>query len=387
MSKLSKATVSVLILALYAGLLRAEDLQPEIASVERLGNPTPHWLVINDPNFLGYLDSKVYLVDADSSIMLGMLSTGAWHSATEFSPAFDMLYSPETYYSRGNEGERTDVLRFYDRTTLSTQGEVIIPPKRGAGAPHRAYSGRSDDGRFVYVVNMTPASSVSVVDVERRVVTQEIATPGCAMVYPSGNRSFLSLCGNGSIQHTVMNAEGTSADKSKTKVFFDPTTDPLTEKAGRVGDVWYFISFSGEVVEVRATDRRVRLGKSWPIMSEQEFAQGWRPGGGQLMAVHPSAGLFVAMNSQGDHSHKVSGEAIWQFDLRKRKRLRVIEVEEPVKHLATSADAAPLLAASTDGPEIYIFDALSGAARDSLEAPLLGAGILQFVQLPTTQSP
>jgi methylamine dehydrogenase heavy chain len=71
-------------------------------------------------------------------------------------PDFATIYSPETYYARGTRGRRTDVLSFYDVATLSPIDEVKIPPKRGSGATHRTYSGRSDDGRFVYVFNMTP---------------------------------------------------------------------------------------------------------------------------------------------------------------------------------------------------------------------------------------
>ncbi len=359
----------------------AEDLVPELAVVEKVGKPTPHWLVLNDPNFLGYLDSKVYLIDTDDGRMLGMLSTGAWHSATEFSPQFDMLYSPETYYSRGNEGERTDVLRFYDVENLTAQGEVVIPPKRGAGAPHRAYSGRSDDGRFVYIVNMTPAMSVTVVDVGARKVAAEVATPGCTMVYPTGDRSFASLCGNGTVLHTSLNDDGTRKGSNTTEVFFDANTDPLTEKADRIGDVWYFVSFSGRVYELSATDSGVSLGESWSVSSRSEHGNGWRPGGAHFVAAHPQAGLFVGMNSQGDDSHKVSAEEIWQFDLETRKRVRKLALDEPVARIAVSRDSAPVLAAATEGPEIYLFDGLTGERTGSLEAPLLGAGVLQFVEV------
>ena len=133
-----------------------------------------------------------------------MLSAGGWRNAVEYSLDFKTIYSPETYYERGTRGQRTDVLSFYDVATLSVLGEVKIPPKRGSGATLRAYSGRSDDGRFVYVFNMTPGMSVSVIDVTQRTVTAEINTDGCAMVYPSGDRSFLSLCGTVSYTHLTL---------------------------------------------------------------------------------------------------------------------------------------------------------------------------------------
>ncbi|HET6473105.1 MAG TPA: amine dehydrogenase large subunit, partial [Pseudomonadales bacterium] len=130
-------------------------LQPERATAEKLGPPKPHWFFVYDSNFLGYLDSKVYLFDGDTGSMLGMLSTGTWGNAVEFAPNFSAIYVPEMYYSRGSRGDRTDIVAIYDTTELKNVGEVIIPAKRATGVPHRAYQGLSDDGRFMYVDNMT----------------------------------------------------------------------------------------------------------------------------------------------------------------------------------------------------------------------------------------
>ena len=58
--------------------LAADSLEAEQIYVQKLTDPQPNWLVVNDPNFLGNMDSKVLLMDVDSSRMLGMLSTGAW---------------------------------------------------------------------------------------------------------------------------------------------------------------------------------------------------------------------------------------------------------------------------------------------------------------------
>ena len=70
----------------------SEPLQPETIYVQRLGQPSPHWLILNDPNFLGNMDSKIYLVDADRNHMLGMLAAGGWRNAVEYSPDFSTIY-------------------------------------------------------------------------------------------------------------------------------------------------------------------------------------------------------------------------------------------------------------------------------------------------------
>jgi methylamine dehydrogenase heavy chain len=358
-----------------------EPLKPETIYVQRLGQPSPHWLILNDPNFLGNMDSKIYLIDADRNHMLGMLAAGGWRNAVEYSSDFSMIYSPETYYSRTTRGQRTDVLSVYDVASLSPVDEIEIPAKRGSGAAHRSYSGRSDDGRFVYVFNMTPAMTVTVVDVVARKVTAEIGTDGCAMIYPSGNLSFLSLCGNGRIRQTILNQQGGLAETRFTDVFFDPQQDPLTEKATRLNGDWYFVSFHGAVHRVAASDAAVNPSGRWALLNQSELDAGWRPGGAHFVASHRSGILYVGMNQEGPDSHKQPAQQVWMMNVDDMSKHQVIELPGPVTQLAVSQDTQPLLAAASEGPEIYLFDALTGTQKQSLAAPILGAGILQFVDV------
>ena len=358
-----------------------EPLKPETIYVQRLGQPSPHWLILNDPNFLGNMDSKIYLIDADRNHMLGMLAAGGWRNAVEYSSDFSTIYSPETYYSRTTRGQRTDVLSFYDVASLSPVDEIEIPAKRGSGAAHRSYSGRSDDGRFVYVFNMTPAMTVTVVDVVARKVTAEIGTDGCAMIYPSGNFSFLSLCGNGRIRQTILNQQGVLEETRFTDVFFDPQLDPLTEKATRLNGDWYFVSFHGAVHRVAASDAEVNPSGRWALLDQSELAAGWRPGGAHFLASHRLGFLYVGMNQAGPDSHKQPAQQVWMMNVDDMSKRQVIEPPGPVTQLAVSQDTQPLLAAASEGPEIYLFDALTGIQKQSLAAPILGAGILQFVDV------
>ncbi|MFL2517775.1 MAG: amine dehydrogenase large subunit [Candidatus Azotimanducaceae bacterium] len=358
-----------------------EPLKPETIYVQRLGQPSPHWLILNDPNFLGNMDSKIYLIDADRNHMLGMLAAGGWRNAVEYSSDFSTIYSPETYYSRTTRGQRTDVLSFYDVASLSPVDEIEIPAKRGSGAAHRSYSGRSDDGRFVYVFNMTPAMTVTVVDVVARKVTAEIGTDGCAMIYPSGNFSFLSLCGNGRIRQTILNQQGVLEETRFTDVFFDPQQDPLTEKATRLNGDWYFVSFHGAVHRVAASDAEVNPSGRWALLDQSELAAGWRPGGAHFLASHRLGFLYVGMNQAGPDSHKQPAQQVWMMNVDDMSKRQVIEPPGPVTQLAVSQDTQPLLAAASEGPEIYLFDALTGIQKQSLAAPILGAGILQFVDV------
>ncbi|MFX8934007.1 amine dehydrogenase large subunit, partial [Acinetobacter baumannii] len=75
-----------------------------------------------------------------------------------------MIYSPETYFSRGTRGERTDVVTLYDPAHLSVIGEISVPPKRSSNMPMLSNAQLTDDGRFLMIYNFTPAQSITVVD-------------------------------------------------------------------------------------------------------------------------------------------------------------------------------------------------------------------------------
>ena len=369
------------ILTFYSlNILATASLEAEQIYIQKLTNPQPNWLVVNDPNFLGNMDSKVLLMDVESRQMLGMLSTGAWRNAVEFSPNRDLVYSPETYYSRGTRGEREDVVTIYELETLSPLGEIEIPPKRGSGAAHRAYSGISFDGRFVYVFNVTPAMSVSIIDVVDQTFVEEISIDGCAMVYPTGNFSFLSLCGNGRIRHTKLNHSGNLLETSFSDQIFDPIGDPLTEKAARVGGTWYFVSFHGKVVEVDASDEGVSDLREWNALSKKEVKKGWRPGGGQLLAAHDSGTLYLSLNRKSGDSHKLPGERIRAYSIGDQRKIFDIKPAEPVVNLAVSSGENPILVASTQGPVIFVHSAMDGRYLKQLRGPLLGTGVIQFLE-------
>jgi methylamine dehydrogenase heavy chain len=188
---------------------------PESTTTLELALPAPHWVWIDDDAFFTETDGRAYLVDADSGEMLGMLSTGLQFQNLQFPRAYDHIYSAETYYSRGTRGERTDVISIYDPRTLAPEGEIVIPAKRQNGVPVTSFTGMTDDDRFVMVYNFTPAQSVTVVDVVARRVAGEIATPGCALVYPGGTRRFAMLCGDGTVLTVDLADDGSERARTR----------------------------------------------------------------------------------------------------------------------------------------------------------------------------
>ena len=328
--------------------------------VVTLDAPKPHWFWANDVAFFNMADGRTYLYDADNGEMLGMLSTGIFYAKFETPDDYSMIYSPETYYSRHTRGERTDVVTFYDTGTLGVVDEVEIPPKRHSGLVNMGFSTLTDNERYLAIYNFTPAQSVSVVDVESRTFTGEIATPGCALTYASGDSSFMTMCGDGRLMTIVLDDQGKEASRLRSDPFFDPDSDPVMEKAVRLEDTWYFVSYEGKVHEVDVSAEAPAFSEPWTLLGDDDA--GWRPGGLQLTAIHAGRGeLALLMHEHGaPGSHKDPGSEIWVYDLSTRERVRRIELAAPAVSINVTRDAAPVLVASHGEPAIDIYDFRSG---------------------------
>src|SRR5258708_11857139 len=167
-----------------------------------------HWVWVNDFVFPHMADGMAYLIDGDSGRYLGTLSTRYSFAHVLLSRDSKLIYSPETYFSRGPRGTRTHDVTLYDAGTLKVAAEIAIPPKRSSDVPMLATAVLTDDDRFLLIYNFNPAQSVTVVDTQLRKFVREIETPGCALVYPTGPRSFFSVCGDGSLSLVALDDAG-----------------------------------------------------------------------------------------------------------------------------------------------------------------------------------
>lgn len=305
---------------------RAEVASEPIGVVETLSDPfASHHVWVADP-----LLGRSALVDLDEARFLGMIDGGYGMVAPLFSLGRSEVYVPSTYYSRRTHGERTDAVAIWDAETLSHTGEVVVPPKRAIDAVALAHSALSDDERFIALYNYTPAQSLSIVDIERRVFVQEVSTPGCGLVYAAGNRRFMALCGDGAAFTVTLDDDGREIDRKRSAPFFDPRTDPVTEKAVRYGDSWVFVSFQGMVHRVDVSGPEIVAGEPWSLLDDADRADEWRPGGLQHLAVHEASGrLFSLMHRGGADTHKEPGDEVWVYDLERRERVQRIELVSP----------------------------------------------------------
>lgn len=356
---------AVLFALLLQGGVAEAQLQPEpLVRQDLPATGHAHWVWVNDIVFHHMADGKAFLLDGDSGNMLGMLSTGFGFGGVVIPRDGSVIAAPETYFSRGTRGTRTDVVTLYDAHTLDPLEEIVIPAKRSSNMPMRAAAGLTDDDRFLLIYNFTPAQSVTVVDLRARKFVGEVDTPGCALVYPTGPRSFFSLCGDGTALAVRLDEAGGVSARERTPRLFDAEQDPVTEKAVRDGNTWLFASFAGDIVAVETVEGRTRTTARWSLTSAEEREQGWRPGGMQHLALHAAGRrLYSLMHQGGQDSHKDPGSEIWVYDLASRERTQRIVLEAPLTSIAVTGDDRPLLfGLFIAAPQLRVLDARTGAA-------------------------
>jgi len=334
-------TAALLLALLAAPTARAELPIDAPGRVEVLRAPlSPHLVWVSDAVL-----RRIALADLESGDLLGVIDGGWGVTAGLFSRHRPEIYLPETHYSRGSRGERTDLLTIYDALTLVPTAEVVLPARRAINTLPMANATLTDDDRFALVFNMTPATSVSVVDLERRVLAAEIATPGCSLVYAAGARRFFSPCADGAFLVVTLDEAGREASKLRTRPGFDPRRDPVTEKAVRRGDEWLFVSFGGRVHAVDVSGPELRFAEPWDLVAAEDLAEGWRIGGGQHLALHQGTGRLYSLVHQGaPDTPKQPGTELWVYDLAKRERVQRIELRSPgLSYLGVAIDPGPRL--------------------------------------------
>jgi methylamine dehydrogenase heavy chain len=377
----------LLVLAAFAGPVYGAPLAPETVGRTALPEPQPSWFTM-----LGR-DSS-YIFDAADGEMKGLISHSGFSPAIVSLPSRQEAYVVESYYSRGVTGTRSDVLTVVDLTDLSTKTEIEIPAKAGA-LSFRHHIGLLGDERHVVVFNMTPAQSVSIVDVVERRFVGEIAIPGCAIIMPTGPRGFLTICGDGTLQLIRLDERGAEAARVRTKPFFVVEEDPVFDRVVQTSNGWLLVSHEGLVREATVEGDRIAVGEAWSMLSDEDrpIADGkggkskssgsaaeeiWRPGGSQPFTMHRGSSLLYALMHKGKvDTQDKNGTEIWVFDTERRRRVARLELPVEASNILSSQEPAPRLYVYDKDSKLHIYDGHRLRLQRTIEKPGVNARLLQ----------
>lgn len=333
--------------------------------VDTVGNvpaiTAKHRIYVADIAINHIADGKLHVVDGQTGNYLGVIGTG-------FSGQFILSNNKREiivvtgYYSRGQRGDRVDLVEVWDADSLSFKYEIPISNKRAMSLNYEGLLRLSADGRWLFVQNATPATSVTVVDMQAKAAIGEINMPGCWAIYParSNPNRFASLCGEGNVTTVTISDTGREASRTASSKFFDPDNDAWFIQGEQDGDRYRFVSFKGNVATINVGGDTAVLESTWPLLTKADQKKGWRPGGYQPLAVHAGTNrLYVTMHSGGvEGSHKTPASEIWAFDTQSHKRVARLPGHSATA-LQPSADGKGLYAIDAVKASVVVFDRIS----------------------------
>ena len=356
---------------LFAGIVYAAmaDLPNDAAGeVEILPVPYPDdWVIVHDIAFDHMSIGRFMVMDINGGDIKDFFKgsfNGGFISA--FTQALNRpeMYVLEHYYDRGTRGNRTDVLTIYDRATLAPVDEIILDDpklKRAEILVSKFVISLIDNERFLLFYSFTPGTFVTVIDLEKREVVNGVPLPTCAGIFPTGERGFSSLCGNGSMVSFQLDEDGQVTEQGKIEPFFDVDEDALFERPAIIGGTGYFPSFSGAVQEIDLSGAAAVLGEKWSLLNDEDREQNWRPGGAWLTATDSTGRLYVMMHPDGgEGSHDNPGSEIWVFDTDAKSRVQRIALTLPAIAFDITMGDAPKIVTTNIEMKLEVYDARSG---------------------------
>lgn len=332
--------------------------------VEKLPSSYPDtWVYAHDTNFFALADGKVVIVDvaSENHNYKGSLGVGQFGSFLPSSTRSE-LYAAETFYSRRLRGERTDVITIYDKENLRPIDEIVLPGgKRGQLVTYKGTLQFLNNEKFLLLFNFSPATSVSVIDIDQRKIVSEVQIPGCSMIYPTAKLSFASLCSDDVMLISSLNKDGTIKNQKRSKKFFSGDKDPIFAFNAMIGDIAYFPSFRGQLQPIDMSSATPKILPAWSLVTDNERAENWRPGGWQIITAHESGQLFVLMHKDGyNGSHKDGGSEVWVFDTNSKKRIKKFVLKNWGVSIEVTSGKSPYLVVTNGDYDLDIYSANDG---------------------------
>jgi methylamine dehydrogenase heavy chain len=351
------------------------SVESETSDVAKMEPPKPNWFFVNN----GWYNDGTSIYDAATGKMKGLVSTSHL-SDLAIDPAGKYYYVSETIWSKGNRGTRQDMVSVYDSVDLKLQVEIAIPSRILVSDRKQNFL-LSDDGKWGFVYEFSPASSVNIVDLTKRKFLKNVEIPGCATLIPNPV-GFSALCSDGSMG-TVSLASSTPQITS-TAPFFSAFDDPIFENFGydKAKKQAVFLTYSGQIytAQMSATPTisspfSIQVAAGYRQAESKSLDLAWYPGGRQPMALHSATGMLYVLMHTGEYwSHKKGADEIWVLDIAARKVVKRLPVKDHVVHIEITQDAAPKLFVNTDEGLGIIIDPATGKENHRIEQA--GGGVI-----------
>ena len=370
---------------------RAPDVIPEplkaeqIGKIEKLPADYPgHWIVQKSGGMMTQSEGRFIIIDPLAEKVQDQVkgAIAYAHMANfRWSKKRNEFYVGETVYSRGTRGEKTDLLTIWSTETLSPINEIILPGGKRAQLTAELYHPMLfNNDRFLLMLNFTPATSVNVIDLDKREKVNDIQIPGCVLIYPTGDSGFSSICSNGAMMTTILDDNGQTVSQNRTESFFNTDTKPyFTPAVISKNKTAFFASYYSNVMEVDLSGSIAVKGDEWSLLSAKDRKEGWRPGGSKIAAIDEQGLMYILMHPKGyNGSHKKGSQEVWVVDLEKRVRINRYKLKNTASSVFITRSTDPMdpLMITTSRQNVDVYRAKTGKfirnLNDDIHMPAAG---------------
>jgi methylamine dehydrogenase heavy chain len=359
MAKKISATFGLLcaltgVLAPVAAFAQDDEFVPETLTAKAAMDPGPN-VFVNVQNWANG-PSVGYIYSADDLTRKGSVSGG---SQSHFTISRDgtKAYMASGYYPRYDSGDGEHVLQIFAVASNTLTTEILLPYKLAQYTDDLSLLQLSADETFAFVQNGTPATSVTVVDLAKGEVTQEVPAPGCFGIYPMlEGLGFSAICNDGAFTTFTLSADGTTFESQKSAPIFDPDADPIYLSSDRAAGDLLFISYHGNVYRLSDTGGVITKLSVTPIAEGVEG--NWGTSGYTVVTYNEANGiLFVPMASEHhDGSHYHASEEVWAYDLKNKALLYRSPLADLVGIAVTDGAEPALYGFSIKEGTVYKYD-------------------------------
>jgi methylamine dehydrogenase heavy chain len=337
----------------------------ETGRVEVLPSLFPEsWMFVDEASFFSMFGGKIILLDvAEKKSAKRIKGTADKNLLGNFIQAQTRpeFYILESFHSRGSRGPKTDVLTIYDKTTMSPIKELIWKDTRLQALPRRHAMAISPDEKFLFASNFSPAASFTVVDLDTKEIVETIGTPGCVLTFATGKRSVTSICNNGGLLTSVIDDNGHNKSQHRIAPFFDTDKTPIFERPAIIDGIAYFPSFTGDVHLVDLNGEIAKYKGKWSLVSPAEKKANWRPSGLALNDNDEQGLFYLIMQPDGyDGSQTHGGTQVWIYNMKKKQRIKVIDIAKGALSIALTRGKAPLMVVTNGELTLDVYNPKTG---------------------------
>lgn len=281
-----------------------------------------------------------------------------------------------TVFKRIARGERSDYVEIFDSKTFNPVADIELPQDaRFLVGTYPWMTSLQPENTDLLFYQFSPAPAVGIVDLANEKFDRFVEVPDCYQMFPTGNKSFFMHCRDGSLAKVDYSGEG-DAVITQTEVFHGEDEYLINHpaysiKAKRL--VWP--TYTGKIHQVDFSSGEAVFRDPIEALTEQERADGWRPGGWQQAAYHRGKNrIYLLVDQRDQWRHKTASRFVVVLDADTGERIQKIEMGHEIDSINVSQGEGQTLlyGLSSGDTTLYTYDEETGKEMHSTDQ--LGRG-------------